>query len=805
MLYGFMLVIVFLMVAMSSYGAVSYSPPSSFSVDYIKNGYQINVSDGLILMQYVDVEGNLIEKPLITSVDWKDGNAAALSTTEDKPMFYKIMTNLSLESEDCKLKYQSLVIDLCNEERKNIIYETPEVLKEEYAHDEKGEAIVYPPTEKVEGFKTREIPVAYTMYSEAHTVVYTAGIISLTGINTQATITAALGNNTPMWRCWGKNCYTNSTIQINASAYLYLNPGESITTDKRFFIYGNLRINKSFIYMNDTDGTGDEFQVYATGNVNITGTPQADYIPTESTTFDAGISVYPLVNPRIFNFGVTDGGRFAIYDGRITGGMYYNIGSIAYMTLRRSKLGFFNSGSLYWFVSKPQYVKMKYDYITTLYKNGGASNLHLLVSWGTNNNFNISNIIFNMTGSGRISTIKYYHSTGGTSHVYDSYMDVCRFSFESNAAQIRIKAMLHNTTFTGADKISNCSLVLAAGSTYNVNNLLDFKFPINLQVKDNLGIPLSGATVKVYVKKYKFSGVAMTGWILNGTYTTNLQGKVITRDELLAKRIVYTNESFYYRHYINVTGTSAYNVTSQIVNLSQAMRSSTLNFTLNMLPSHYQAVYTNTTSTSLNISRLLSSSYLMAYFQSYNFTTGNISLWVNGTMRKTQSATNNTPSLFSSTLLRVGTHSLQFRFYNVTTSTYTLDVTNTTRPAPRNSPGTGYISIVMVIIAAVGFLLLLALKFDNALQPLVETTQKEYLLWAARMFFVTIVCWLMVALFSFLNSIIELEQYNNMTSTATGLFVVMVIISIFTSTGFVLGITYIGLKNLVSWGKKNVR
>jgi len=627
------------------------------------------------------------------------------------------------------------------------------------------------------------------VYDGLETVTVTSGNETLPSICSQ------LGNFSPEWRCWGSNHSTAYRLVVDADTKLTINQGEKLFIGLGLDLYGELKIDRGFVYMNTSEAVSDTIGGGAS-IINITGTPKQDRIPSPTENYDAGILLYPEGSASYINFYLFWGKQLYIRDAKIDT-FAFELDEAGKKDIQRSYLKALTSAVAYIIAYRDTDI-LKNVYIDSGNKQNTATFAFLYLISGAGNN--ITNVFLNQTNSAFAGV---YAEEGTRTDINNGGMDTCYIQYHMTAGT-PTKVRFINTSFVRNRTLESCRFYPFPGSAYDARNNITVSYPLDIYTEEPIGVPEDNEAFTVYRTHYRNNWTAMAErWEQIYSGSTDGDGRFKGLD-LTAFNHVFTNQTERYIYQINFTKPDHVNK-SIILNWSDYNRGVMINITINESFNVTMDMTLNLSPvTYLNISRI-SSGYLSGKYVSNYYTSEPIGLWSNNLKVMEAIGNNNTAFALSIGNLSLGENKLSLRFEGLKSDNYSLFLTNTTGHAPVGGANGAYVAIAMIIIAAVGFLALLALKFDSALQPLTETTQKGYLLWAARMFFVTIGCWMMTALFSFLSSIIELERFSNMAGTATGLFVIMVILSILTSTGFVLGITYIGLKNLISWGKKNVR
>ena len=620
--------------------------------------------------------------------------------------------------------------------------------------------------------------------------------VTITGNETLPSICSQLGNATPDWRCWGTSHYTAYRLVVDTSSKLTINQGEKLYIGLGLDLYGELRIDRGFIYMNTSEGISNTIGGGAS-IINITGTPKLNRIPSPTENYDAGILLYPEDSTTYINFYIFWGKQFYIRDAKIDT-FAFELDETGKKDIQRSYL----RAATHWIF--PILALRDNDILKNTYLDSGnkqnTGNFFFIYAL-SGAGINITNVFINQTNSAYSGI---YAEEGSITDYFNGGMDNCFINYHMTTAT-PTRLSFHNTSFTRNRTLENCRIVPFPGSDYDFRNNITFSYPLDLFIAEDNGIQEVFMDGWIYRKRYLSNWTMPQEWELIDTFNTGFTGRV-RGHELTALNFVSVNQTERYIYLINVSKVGHDNQ-SFILNWSDYNRGVIVNLTteenfnvtmdinLNISPVQY-----------VNISRI--NGFLSGSFVSNYYPMGYI--WIINQYRNitAKRVFNNTVGVFDLENATIGKNEIVVTFGNENNPAYygekyyTLYITNTSGNTPVGGADGAYISIAMIIIASIGFLIIIALKFDHSLEPIVQSTEKNYLLWAIRLFFLTIGCWVMVALFSFLQSIIALERFSNMTRTAEGLFVAMVVISLLVSSAFILGVFYIGVKRFFEWGSK---
>jgi hypothetical protein len=614
--------------------AVHYAPPVAFTVTTDGSAFYINTIDDTIKLTIAE-KGTGATKTNTGMISIKPDETGRVKLNLDNSENYKYyIVGKELSAQSCTLQYGGLTIDLCKNDTENKIQ-----------------------------------PYTGFFVADAGTSVYSSGIVSVSGTgNTLNGIAAAMGNGS-VFQCLGANCYTNTSLQINTSGSIVMTQGQTLTIGRNLYVYGTFDINRAFVYMNDTDSLYNGVTVYGGGILNVTGTAVTDYVPVESSTFDAGIqlSSAATATPHRWSLIVSAAGKFYSRDAKFST-VIPSTPYAAIANLRRvwvSNANFFSIGFLFDATDT-----VHYSYFTNSYKNGnnpGNSYFSTRSGAAAALSFNMTQISVNVTGGAAGWLIDTSRANGN--EINNQRIDGgCSFYLYSDASYSS-SFRLVNMTFLPAYKISTCTYTYV---TYNHANKFDFLYPLNIYTTDQLGQPIA-APFTVEQRKYG-QGALLQDWTTILTSTTGTNGKYGTIRQLLAKRIVFSNESYRYLYRIKVTGTE--NQTNRTINLTYDSRSKQYNFSV-VLKEKYQLVATDLIDeSSINLSRVGQPDLVRAYYQSSNLSNSYIGFYANGTLKSRFYATNNTWGSFNLENLTLGRWTVHINTSKNATISYHFTVVN---------------------------------------------------------------------------------------------------------------------------------
>lgn len=525
-----------------------FFPKKNFGVDYIDGGYNIGVDGDVIRLDYVDKVSHEKIFFMTTHVDTMSGTPdgkVLLNTPEHikDTSIFMIRSDLPLAVEGCRIRYQSLFIDLCNEDETNTITE-------------------------YEGYMT----------AEANTAVYSSNVVSVSGgskadpikhpsIVDDVSNQAAFGNSS------ATAFHSNTTLQINASAVVQLDSDETLALGGELNIYGEYIIQGA-VNMNITDGTVDDVNVFNGGVLNLTdASPSSDYIPSEGTSFTSKIiGLSGAAYPDRWELDCDAGGTLYMRDASLEWFDADLMDDECDVDIRRVKISQVNYNSRGLELCTGDSVD--YAYFTNENGNGGhttGTDAYIDMGNSAGCDLDISNIRFNGTGGNGKPLIFGWYTTdlqirNSTADHFGTYTRTT----STDKTVIRF----FNTTFNGdgsADGI-NLSNVVTYWSLggFNKSTNISVNYPIHVFVKESGGTAIDGATVNTSFRKKNDSATSWGSWTSGPSGTTGSSGHLTSQIMVMVYKAVYNNESWIYEWRISAnhssyteTNTSTYNFTNK--------------------------------------------------------------------------------------------------------------------------------------------------------------------------------------------------------------------------------------------------
>lgn len=631
------------------------------------------------------------------------------------------------------------------------------------------------------------------IYDGIETVTVTAGNETLPSICSQ------LGNFSPEWRCWGNNHSTAYRLVVDNDTKLTINQGEKLFVGLGVDLYGELKIDRGFLYMNTSEAVSDT--IGGPGSIiNITGTQKPDRIPSPSENYDAGILLYPEGTSSYINFYIYGGKQLYFRDAKIET-FAFELDEGGKKDIQRSYLRGLTSAVAYIVVYRDTDV-LKNNYIDSGNKLNTANFAFLYSISGAGNN--ITNVFLNQTNSAFAGI---YAEEGTITDINNGGMDTCYIQYNMTAGTpTRVRFI--NTSFVRNRTLESCRFYPFPGSAFDARNNITISYPLDIYTEEPIGIPEDNEAFTVYRTHYRNNWTAIAErWEQIYSGSTDGDGRFSGLD-LTALNHVFTNQTERYIYQINFTKPSHINK-SIILNWSDYNRGVVINITINESFNITMDMTLNLSPvTYLNVSRF-TTSYLSGKYVSNYYTTESIGLWSNNIKIMEAVANNNTAFSLNMNNLSLGENKLSLRFGSLKSDNYSLFLTNSTSSKPIGGTNGAYISIVLILIAVIAFLLFIAEKSNILIDFFTIETQKEneygeiefdvHQIHMIRFIMYLIAGWVAWVLITVATNIAELERLTPLYVPIDIIYSIIFWLLIFFTSAWTIGLLIFIIRRIRKW------